>query len=284
MTYRIFLHQYITINMMDQELARGDSKQTLIDLYNVLLHLGSTYEGFENLVKPWQDRNVNPDVPPPHAWASSKLVCFMRNMLVREYGGDAGLDEQKRSLYLFSLISPAWCKNGREVAIHNARTEMGTISAAMLFTASGADVKIKSAFHVLPNRIVITIPYFVRLIKFTSDALKAELKGPQLFLSPDVRNVKFTWKILPHNNEGSFADLLKRYRAESVLQVVDHKERITPGHAYLRPDEKNYPPAPLSFDLVKKAFVHEYVIRFNEMKAGGVQVDTVAAPPLIPVR
>ncbi|MDP4130280.1 MAG: hypothetical protein Q8939_08970 [Bacteroidota bacterium] len=282
MTYRIFLHQYITINMMDQELARGDSRQALIDLYNVLLHLGSTYEGFENLVKPWQDRNVNPDVPPPHAWASSKLVCFMRNMLVREYGGDAGLDEQKRSLYLFSLISPAWCRTGREVAIHDARTEMGTISASMHFTASGAVVKIKPVFHILPKNIVITIPYFVRLVKFTSDASKAELKGRQLFLSPDVRNVKCTWEILRHYEEGSFADLLKRYRSESVLQVVDHKEKITPGRAYLRPDERNHSPAPLSFDLVKKAFVHEYANRFKEMKAAGVQVDTVAAPPLIP--
>ncbi len=212
MTYRVFLYQYITINMMDQELVKGASKQTLIDLYNVLLHFGSTYEGFENLVKPWQDRNVNFDVPPPHAWASSKLVCFMRNMLVREYGGDAGLDEQKRSLYLFSLISPAWCKDGREVAIHNARTEMGTVSASMHFTSSGATVTVVPVFHVLPKSVVITIPYFVHLIKFTSDAVKVELKGRQLFLSPDVRKVKLTWKIVPQADQGTFADLLKRYR------------------------------------------------------------------------
>jgi len=282
MTYRIFLHQYITVNMMDQELAKGDTKQALIDLYNVLLHLGSTYEGFENLVKPWEDRKVSPDCPTPHAWASSKLVCFIRDMLVREYGGDAGMDEQMRSLYLFSLISPAWCKNGQEVNIKNARTEMGTISASMHFTSSGASVTMAPVFHNLPHRIVITIPYFVHLIKFTTDASNSVLKGRELFLSPDAHHVNLTWKLDKNTDQGNFTDLLERYRSESVLKIVNDKEVITPGSAYLLPEEKGYIHAPLSFDLVKKAFTHEYTHRYNVFKNQGGKVDTVAAPPLIP--
>lgn len=282
MTYRIYLHQYITINMMDQELAIGDSKDALIDLYNVLLHLGSTYEGFENLVYPWQDRKVSPDVPTPHAWASAKLVCFLRDMLVREYGGQAGMNRQDRSLYLFSLISPDWCRDGKQVAIHHARTEMGIVSASMSFIPSGAIVKINPKFWYDPHRIVITIPYFVHLIKFKTDASKAYLKGRLLFLSPDARNVQLTWKIDTDANKGTFDDILKRYRSESTLKVVNGKEVITPHSAYLLPDEKDYPPAPLSFDLVKKAFIHEYTLRFNKFKAMGGYVDTVATPPLIP--
>lgn len=281
MTYRIFLHQYITVNMMDQELAKGDTKQALIDLYNVLLHLGSTYEGFENLVKPWEDRKVSPDCPTPHAWASSKLVCFIRDMLVREYGGDAGMEEGKRSLYLFSLISPAWCKNGREVAINNARTELGSISSTMRFTPAGAVVKIDPKFHTPPHRIVLTIPYFVHLTDLKSDASETERKGRLLFFSSDVRKVTLTWKVDKNVNQGTFDDILERYRSESTLKIVNNKEVITPHSKYLFPDEKNYPPAPLSFDLVKKAFVHEYRIRYKKFKSLGGQVDSVAAPPLV---
>ncbi|MGH2645224.1 MAG: hypothetical protein ACRDE2_14820, partial [Chitinophagaceae bacterium] len=282
MTYRIYLHQYITINMMDQELAIGDSKDALIDLYNVLLHLGSTYEGFENLVYPWQDRRVSPDVPTPHAWASAKLVCFLRDMLIREYGGDAGMDMQKRSLYLFSLISPDWCKAGQQVAIYDARTEMGIVSASMHFTRSGAIVKINPKFHTLPYRIVITIPYFVHLTSFKSDASKAERKGRLLFFSPDVHKVTLAWEVDKNADQGTFDDILKRYRSESTLKVVNNKEGITLHSAYLLPSEKDYPPAPLSFDLVKKAFIHEYTIKFNKFKAEGGYIDTVAAPLLIP--
>lgn len=282
MTYRIFLHQYITINMMDQELANGDSKQALIDLYNVLLHLGSTYEGFENLVMPWEDRKVSRDCPTPHAWASSKLVCFIRDMLVREYGGDAGMNPQKRSLYLFSLISPAWCKNGNAVTIHNAITETGSVSASMQFTSSGAAVTITPVFHTLPQNIVITIPYFVHLTKFTTDASSSVLKGRELILSTDARHVNFIWQINKNESKENFADLLKRYRSESSLRIVKDEEVITPGNAYLLPGEKNSINASLSFDLVKKAFTHEYSHRYKLFKSEGGKIDTVIAPPLLP--
>ena len=202
-------------------------------------------------------------------------------MLVREYGGDAGIDEQMRSLYLFSLISPAWCKNGQEVNIKNARTEMGTISASMHFTSSGATVAMAPAFHTLPHRIVITIPYFVHLIKFTTDASSYVLKGRELFLSPDAHHVNLTWKLDRNTDRGNFTDLLERYRSESVLKIVNDKEVITPGSAYLLPEEKGYIHAPLSFDLVKKGFINEYTQRYNVFRDHRGKVDTVAAPPLI---
>ena len=137
-------------------------------------------------------------------------------------------------------------------------------------------------FHTLPNRIVITIPYFVHLTNFRSDASKVEQKGRLLFFSPDVRKVTLTWEKDKNADQGTFADILKRYRSESTLKIVNDKEVITPHSAYLLSQEKNYPPAPLSFDLVKKAFVHEYSIRFKAFKAGGGYVDTVAAAQLIP--
>ncbi|MGF7229805.1 hypothetical protein [Arachidicoccus sp.] len=282
MTYRIFLHQYITINMMDQELAKGDSKNALIDLYNVILHLGSCYEGFENQVYPWADRKVAADCPTPHAWASSKLVCFLRDMLVREYGGDAGLDENKRNLYLFSLISPDWCKDGQQVVIRDARTEMGILSASMRFTGSGSTIKIDPIFHSLPHRIVITIPYFVHLTRFESDASKMERIGNLLYFSPDVHTINLTWYKDKNANQGTFIDILKRYRSESTLRIVNGQEVIQYHEPYVLPEEKNYPPVPLSFDLVKKAFVREYSNRLKSFVERDGYVDSMPAPPLIP--
>ncbi len=281
MTYRIFLHQYITVNMMEQELAAGMQKDALVDLYNVLLHLGPTYEGFENLVKPWQDREVSPDCPTPHAWAASKLVGFIRSMLVREYGGEAGMDERQRDLYVFSLLSPAWCEAGNTVSFADARTEMGNLSASMTFTDSGAEVSLRPAFRSPPHRIVLTIPYFVHLQGFHSDATEVRQIGQQLFFSPDVRKITLTWEKDPQTGRGTFADLLKRYRSESVLTIAGDSEVIRPGRPFLLPGEQNYPPAPLSFALVRKAFVHEYHRRYQAFRQRGGQADTLAAPPLV---
>ncbi|MEO7049596.1 MAG: hypothetical protein ABI091_30110, partial [Ferruginibacter sp.] len=212
-----------------------------------------------------------------------KLVCFLRDMLVREYGGEAGMDEGKRSLYLFSLISPDWCKIGQRVAIRDARTEMGIVSASMDFTTTGAAIKINPKFQTLPHRIVITIPYFVHLPGFKSDASKVERKGRLLFFSPDVRKVTLTWEKDKNTDQFTFADILKRYRSESTLKIVNNQEVITPHSAYLLAEEKNYSPAPLSFDLVKKAFVHEYNIKYEKFIKMGGEAGMVAAPPLLPV-
>src|SRR6185312_3402048 len=96
------------------------------------------------------------------------------------------------------------------------------------------------------------------------------------------RHVNFTWQINKNTNKGDFTDLLKRYRSEFVLQVVNGKEVIKPGSAYLLPEEKGYINAPLSFDLVKKAFTHEYAHRYYVFRKQGGKADMVAAPPLIP--
>ncbi len=259
MTYRIYLHQYITVNMMEQEMARDNQKQTLIDLYNVLLHLGSTYEGFENLVKPWQDRSVNPECPSPHAWASSKLAIFMRNMLVAERGGEGGLNESERSIHLYSLISPEWCKPGKEIKIANIATEFGAISSGLKFTNNGAEISMAGNFNRKLASIVVHIPYFVKLNSFTSDATKAEQGENCIIFSSDVKKISLKWSIDKSKIQGDFQTLLMKYRGESTLSVVDKKEKIEAHQPLLLPSEKKLNAGELlSFELVKKAFVHEY--------------------------
>ena len=148
MTYRHgqHLHQYITANMIEQYLVMGDSKQALTDFYHLLLHCGSTYEAFENLVRPWTDRQVE-FCPPPHAWGAAKIATITRNLLIFEYGGKAGTEEGHRDIYLFPAISPAWVAKDKHMAVNNAPTEFGNISARMSFTDNGAVIKISSFFQ-----------------------------------------------------------------------------------------------------------------------------------------
>ena len=88
MTYRngMHIHQYVTLNQAQQDRAIGDQKIALLDLYHVLLHNGSTHEGFENLVVQWSNRTPEPGCPPPHAWAAAKTALFIRNMMVVDTG------------------------------------------------------------------------------------------------------------------------------------------------------------------------------------------------------
>lgn len=259
MTYRhgLYLHQYITANMIEQYMVGGDTKQALIDFYHILLHCGSTYEGFENLVRPWTDRQV-PFCPPPHAWASSKIAFTIRNFLVYEYGGMFGLKPEERDLYLFSVLSPAWVQPGKRLAVQEAPTEMGSVSAQMEFKEGGATVSIRNRFHRQPGAIRIRIPYFKKLIRFTTDAKKSYVEDGCLVLSPEVTSVQIDWKDIPMR--GVSEELLKAYRACSNFEGVDEKgcAIIKEGKAFLLPGEKQDKEEVLSFELVLKNFLHEF--------------------------
>ncbi|MDP4214521.1 MAG: hypothetical protein Q8926_18065, partial [Bacteroidota bacterium] len=194
MTYRhgMHLHQYITANMVEQYLASGDQYTALKDFYHQLLHSGSTLECFENLVKPWTDRSVDPDCPTPHAWGSAKQALMVRYFLLMEYGGKCGLEPGMRELWLFHCLSPDWVQPGKKVSIINARTEFGRISASIKFRSTGADLLLKNQFHANPKYYRIRMPYFKRLVSFSSDAKIQKQDGDCLLLSPDDPKIKGT--------------------------------------------------------------------------------------------
>jgi hypothetical protein len=273
MTYRngMHVHQYATVNQANQYRAIGDQKHALLDLYHVLLHNGSTHEGFENLVLPWTNRTPEAGCPPPHAWAAAKTALFIRNAMVCEYGGQAGLNEKERDLYLFSLISPSWIVPGQKVAIHNAPTEMGRVSAELSFTKDGAQLSIKSDFHKSPRMLAFRIPYSVELQSFKSDAKKSFTKDGVLFLSPDVKKVALKWGEKPGVNDNNYQDILKSYRSEYNFVVKDgNYDPSRAGKPFLLVDEKDHQAEPLSFDLVRRAFLKEYGRRYEEyIKQGG---------------
>lgn len=286
MTYRngMHLHQYATVNQAHQYLAINDQKHALLDLYHILLHNGSTHEGYENMVEPWEDMDPWP-IPPPHAWAAAKTTLLIRNMMVREYGGQAGLHEKERDLYLFSVISPAWTKKRNTIRINDAVTEMGKISAQMEFTGQGAGIAIQSQFHSPPRYIKIAIPWFVKLKDVKSNAQLAEQRDSYLIFSPEVSSIEIKWNTKRGIHRNTFQDILMSYREENSLKWrgLTDAQIIPGGKGFLLEEEKKYPTEPLSFELVKKAFIKEYQRRFKEYEAAGKQPMIIEPPLLIPV-
>lgn len=285
MTYRhgLYLHQYITTNLIEQYIVLGESKKALIDLYHVLLHCGSTHEGFENLVFPWTDRHVEPKCPTPHAWAAAKVALVLRNMLVMEHGGASGLVPNERNLYLFSVISPEWAKAGQEVSLENAPTEMGKVSAKMVFNDTGACIEIRNEFHKLPASIKIRIPYFKDFMDCSTDAAAWELKDNCISLSPDVSFVDVFWKEKEGAGLNTFEELLIAYRSSNSFAGVDDKGYpiIKAGEPFITDDEKREEAQILNFELVLEAFQHEYSRRSNECLENGGTLKIVEAPGMV---
>ena len=280
MTYRncMHLHHYITVNSTMQDVVAGRDREALVDTYHILLHCGSTFEGFETLVYPWTDRDTHPDLPPPHAWCAAKINGLLRNMFVVELGGRYGVDEGQRDLRMFSVISPAWVRPGERIAVEEAPTEFGIISASMQFRADGADVTFKAHFYDQPRDVVFHIPYFVELVGLSGDAKRTSHDGADIRVSPDVRRLRLTWRKKPGVDRRTVQDLLLMYRGEHKFWSGARSEEPPAPKGFLTREEEDIPPTPLSFIVVRDAWRREYVRRFDEfVKAGGKPV-TVTAP------
>jgi hypothetical protein len=282
MTYRNgqHLHQYVTANLIEQYLLLGEAELALRDFYHLLLHSGSTHEGFENMVEPWQDRRVTIDCPPPHAWAAAKIVQLTRNLLVVEHGGRAGLDPGQRDLHLFSVLSPAWAIAGQEVAFRNVPTEMGRISARLTFTSEGARITIASHFHDPPRDLVVRVPWFVELLAFRSDAARLVREGDWLRLSPDATWLHLDWREKPGVHDRTFQDLLWAYRKEVGFWEGPRHAAPTAPAGWLTAEEERLGPARLSFATALAAFRQESARRLAELVARGEKPVVITAPAL----
>ncbi len=171
---------------------------------------------------------------------------------------------------------------GKRVAVRNAPTEMGRVSAAMAFTADGAELTIQPEFHHPPRHVVVRIPYSVELDSFTSDAARAFRKDDLLVFTPDATKATLRWRGKPGVHEGNFQDILKGYRSE-YYDIVrnDNYDPAKAGKPFLLDDEKDHPAEPLSFDLVRRAFLKEYGRRFAEQTAAGDRPYTVEPPAVL---
>ena len=261
MTYRHgkHLHQYITANMIEQYMVSGDSRQALTDFYHIALHCGSTHEGFENMVLPWNERHVIHSCLPPHAWAAAKIAVLTRNFLLYEYGGHLGL-EKGRDLYLMSVLSPEWVKDGDEICLQNAQCEMGKVNAKLQSFSNFARLTYSAKYTQKPNSIKFKIPYFKKLKSFKSDDKTAHLEGDYIVLDPSFTSLDIEWTDNKKMFKDNFARLLELYRECNVFvgtKDPDQTPDIRLGKKFLTPEEKDGRVDTLNFETVKKAFLHE---------------------------
>ncbi len=275
------IHGYSGHSVIWQQIARGEAAQALTDLYHVLLHCGSTHEIWEQGALSWSDRE-SVEHTGPHTWASARTVLTIRNLLVMERGGQAGLDEAARDLHLFSVISPAWVRPGQQVACRNAVTEMGTLSASLRFLAHGARIEISAQFHRPPRWLVVHLPWFLSLDSFTTDATRVCRDGDRLLLSPDAGWLDVCWHEKPGAHQGTYQGLLRALRAEPSFAVQDGQLVYVPPPAVaLDPAEAGQGAQPLSFALVRQAYQHEYARRYADYVTAGGTPLTVAAPAML---
>ena len=299
MTYRngMHLHQYVTTNLTNQHIAINDPHTALLDLYHILLHNGSTHEGFENLINPWGDRYPQ-GCPPPHAWAAAKTAMLIRNCLVREYGGEAGMNIQDRSLYLYSVLSPAWVKAGESVKIIDALTEFGKINSTLTFTENGAVVTVQPTYKHQPQSIRIAIPYFKALASVKVDHNKSyRIENGYIVCPADAKKIELTWKDKEMPNE--YQQALINYRKEpgyywkvkndslytlEPTAIMDKGGQLVviPGQeeGFLTEEEKKAPKEALSFDVIKKAYITEYDRRKAQYIKAGKALTTVKVPAI----
>ncbi len=281
MTYRNgqHLHQYITTRVINQYNANKQTRKALIDLYSTLLHMGSTGESFENMIRPWTDRDVE-FCPPPHGWGCANVSNTIRNLFVMEKGGNGGIDLEKRDLMLLNVVSPAWLVNGKPLGIEKAPNSFGIVTIMMTPRKEGADVSLQSEFHTQPNKIVIRVPYFVKLNSFSSDAKESILVGGAIHLSPDATSLSMEWDLDPDVDKDAYQNLLLSYRREVGHWKGKRSEMPVAPKGFLMKEEKVHPIEVLSFELVLKAWKTEYARRFTEHINAGGKVKTYSPVPL----
>lgn len=271
MTYRNgqHLHQYITTRAINQFTANGQPQEALVDMYQALLHSGGAYESFENMIRPWTDRDVE-FCPPPHAWGCCNSCNTIRNLFVIEQGGRGGLEAEQRDLMLLNAVSPAWLKDGEALGIEKAPTSFGLVTILMTPRPGGADVALKTDFHTRPHTLVVRIPYFVKLDSFKSDAKEAVRAGDVIRLSPDATKLALEWTLNPGADKDLFQKLLLRHRREVGHWQGKRSEVPKAPPGFLSETEQAHPTEPLSFALILSAWKTEYARRFAEhVKAGG---------------
>jgi hypothetical protein len=281
MTYRNgqHLHQYVTTRGSNQATANGDPQTALIDTYHELLHSGSANESFENMIRPWTDRDVE-FCPPPHAWGCSNTHTAIRNLFILEQGGRGGLEMDQRDILLFNAVSPAWLKEGEPLGIEHAPTMFGEVTTLMTPRKGGADVSIKTTLHTQPRGLVVRIPYFVKLASFQSDAKSANRDGNVIRLSPDATKLSLEWTPDPEADKTTWQDLLLAYRREPGHWTGKRSEMPPAPTGFLTTEEKSRPARPLSFALVLDAWKTEYARRFAAHVAAGGPVKRYEPVPL----
>jgi hypothetical protein len=101
-----------------------------------------------------------------------------------------------------------------------------------------------------------------------------------------VSSIELIWKHRRGIHRNTFQDILWNYREENSLEWRGLKDAqiIHGGKGFLLEDEVKIPAEPLSFSLVKKAFLKEYQRRYKEYEAAGKEPLFIGPPSPVATR
>ena len=215
-----YIHNYLTTNVTQTSLVRGEQREVLHDLYSILVHTTSTNAGFEYSVVPWADRDVHGNLT-PHGWFAAKYRGLLRDILVRE---------EKGSLHLFSAISPAWIQDGVPIGVDNASTIFGNFSVSLTPEKTGAHSEWTGKSRNPPKEIVVHVPYFVYLQSVTVNGKTYPVKDSgglsrkgfpkigtdRIVLSPKTHTAEIAWQRNSRPDDASYQVFVENYKREFV--------------------------------------------------------------------
>jgi hypothetical protein len=214
-----WLHHYLTIKNTETEVARGDQEEAVRELYALLLHTSSTQAGFEFAIHPWGNRDFMGNLS-PHGWFAAEYRTLLRNMLVREDGGD---------LHLLSVVSPSWIGVAKQITVADAPTEFGPVNYELQQPDSvTAILYIHSRWKAAPRQLVIHLPWFMSVSSATVDGKAMAVTGNMLLVPPGTQEVRLHWSHKSGMMELSYQHAVEIYKAEYRRRY----ERLLHGSEY----------------------------------------------------
>jgi hypothetical protein len=186
MTYgdRKWLHHYLTMENTETEVIRGDQQMAIEELYALLLHTSSTHAGFEFAIWPWSTRDFATNLA-PHGTFAAKFRMLLRDMMVREQGND---------LHLLSCVSPEWMTVGATIHVHRASTKFGQVNFDVQVQEAGhATIKLVNQMGHLPDRLLLHLPWFLRVTSASVDGKNAAPRDGALVLPVTAKEVELHW-------------------------------------------------------------------------------------------
>lgn len=213
MTYgdRAFLHDYLTIRNVQNELVRNDQQNAINDFYALLLHTSSTHAGFEFAIHPWGTRDFDGNLS-PHGWYAAEIRSLIRNMMVREEV--AGLNN-RGNLHLLSCISPDWVKKGKEIIVRRAPTYYGQVNFSLTFGNDKAMLEMDNHFTNNPDSLILHLPWFMEVKSVIADGKRMDVTGKSVVYLPiETKKVEISWRKKSSTPLLSFINTVKKYERE----------------------------------------------------------------------
>ena len=198
------LHHYVTFNVIQTSLIRGEQRQVIEDLYAILLHTSATNAGFEWTIEPWDNRDFGYNLT-PHGWFAARYRTLIRNLLVREWKGD---------LHLLSALSPRWIGPGKRVAVRNAPTDFGTLSFSLNCDSAGATLTLDTRFRTPPKAVWVHLPWWLNTRSVKADGKPVSFRFDAVKVDPSVHELRFDWVQPSRIREMSYKHAVEEYKAE----------------------------------------------------------------------